>query len=99
MVRAELSSSERLACLHAKQFELISNSNTAHCTPCSEVKDFEELANRKVFNATARTQWSVAHHSKHNYSLVMFELMPKKNTKHFKVLVLHVSHHMHTLSI
>jgi hypothetical protein len=32
---------ERLACLHAKQFELISNSNTAHCTPCSEVKHFE----------------------------------------------------------
>jgi len=34
VVRVELSSSERLACLHAKQFELMCNSNTAHCTPC-----------------------------------------------------------------
>jgi len=33
---------------------------TTHCTPCSEVKYFEELANRKVFYATARTQWDVA---------------------------------------
>jgi hypothetical protein len=50
---------------------LISNSNTAHCTPCSEVKCFEELANRKVFYATARTQWIAAL----NLSITFFFVM------------------------
>jgi hypothetical protein len=81
VVRVELSSSERLACLHVKQFELNSSHATTHCTPCSEVKHFEELANRKVFNATARTQWRVAHQSKHNYLLVMLELMQQEQKR------------------
>jgi hypothetical protein len=47
-----------LAC-QAVRIEVKLNA-TAHCTPCSEVKYFEELANRKVFYATARTQWRIA---------------------------------------
>jgi hypothetical protein len=57
-----------------------------------------ELANRKVFNATARTQWTCCTHTKHNYSLVMFVLSLTDEAHWKRLSVLHISHALHLLS-